>query len=128
MEQARAKEREEAKAEEQDNRHQDTRREEAPAQEPGKTGPDGETGEAPPVPGKRDPSTTSGTNGRNLETHRTKKQNTTHIQNTISRNSNTIRYNIIIAYMIQTFRTQIPDGPRAPQLSLRAPQRSPRAS
>ena len=38
MEQARAKEREEAKAEEQDNRHQDTRREEAPAQEPGRTG------------------------------------------------------------------------------------------
>ena len=35
MEQAKAKEREEARAEEQDKRHQDTRREEAPAQEPG---------------------------------------------------------------------------------------------
>ena len=86
MEQARAKEREEAKAEEQDNRHQDTRRVEASAQEPGKTGetpaPAGGTGEAPQEHGKIDPSTISGTNGRSLETHRTKKQYTTNIQKT----------------------------------------------
>ena len=88
MEQARAKEREEAKAEEQDNRPQDTRREEAPAQEPGKTGetsaPAGGTGEAPQEHGKIDPSTISGTNGRSLETHRTKKQYTTSIQTTVT--------------------------------------------
>ena len=88
MEQARAKEREEAKAEEQDNRHQDTRREEAPAQELGKTGetpaPAGGTGEAPQEHGKIDLSTISGTNGRSLETHRTKKQYTTSIQTTVT--------------------------------------------
>ena len=72
VEQAKAKEREEARAEEQDNRHQDTRREEAPAQEPGRTGetptptPAGGTGEAPLEHGKIDPSLTSGTNGRTL--------------------------------------------------------------
>ena len=81
MEQSKAKEREEARAEEQDNRHQDTRREETPAQEPGGTGetptptptPAGRTGEAPQEHGKIDPSQTSGTNGRNPEKHRTKK-------------------------------------------------------
>ena len=86
MEQASANEREEAKAEEQDNRHQDTRREEAPAQEPGKTGetpaPAGGTGEAPQEHGKIDPSTISGTNGRNLEAHRTKNKYATSIQKT----------------------------------------------
>ena len=69
-----------------------------PALDPGRTGVEEEV--LAREHGKRDPSTTSGTNGRNLETHRTKKQNTTNIQKTRSRNSNTIRYNITTAYMI----------------------------
>ena len=44
--------------------------------------------------GMKDPSTTNGTNGRSLETHKTKKQNTTNIQQTITRNTKAPRNNI----------------------------------
>ena len=72
-EQARAKEREEAKARQQNNRRQGIRREEALAQENGDTGLDGMNGEPPPqVPGRKEPTTTIGTNGRNHEKHKTK--------------------------------------------------------
>ena len=123
-EQAKAKEKVEAKAEEQDNRQRlgtlDTRKEEAQAQVPGGTGDttptptlDGKTGtigalmrnsqEHLTTTGKTKASTTNGKNGRNLEKHKTKNH-------------------------IQTYLAQKTNGLRAPQLSLRAPQQSPRAS